>query len=276
VAEIVGAFGTPHMPNSPEAVRQNPQSEVGQLFRAVRSHLEAVDPEVLVVFDTDHFAVFFYDNLPSFCVGIAERTRGPGTDDWPGLPSYDNVPVEEGLGRHLLRYALGQGFDLARTEEFIVDHSIIVPLHFLNPAMQRPMLPVWVNGIAPPFPTARRVYALGRMVRDAVEAWPRTLRVGVICSGALSGDIGGPRARDHQPAAPPDYQWVANVVRRISDGEIEDLLSEATEERILRAGNVTGEMLNWIALLGVVGAHKPRMLEPQTEAGNGYGAWRWD
>ena len=60
-------------------------------------------------------------------------------------------------------------FDLTLTEEFTVVHSITVPLEMLNPAMQRPMVPFWINGIAPPLPLARRVYAAGQMVRSAIE-----------------------------------------------------------------------------------------------------------
>lgn len=171
---------------------------------------------------------------------------------------------------------LGEGFDLARAEEFTVDHSITVPLHFLNRGNLRPIVPVWVNGIAPPLPSAKRCYALGQMVRSAVEAWPGTLRVGLVASGAISGDIGGPWSKPHRPDGEPDVEWVKHVVGRISNGEITELLNEATGARIRAGGNVTGEMLNWIALLGVVGGRTPRFLEPQVAGGNAYGAWRWD
>src|SRR5256885_1479725 len=172
------------MPGTPGAVEKNPQSEVGQLFLGVREHVEAVNPDVLIVFDTDHFATWFYDRMPTFAVGVAEMTSGPGTDDWPGLVWYDKVPVHEPLARYLHRTGIEHEFDFLLTEEFTVDHSIIVPLHFLNGNMQeltmkRPMVPIWINGIAPPLPRARRVYALGQMVRQAVEAWPSNLRVGV-------------------------------------------------------------------------------------------------
>jgi hypothetical protein len=100
VAEIVGAFAVGHAPNAPgEVSRLGAGSEYAPLFAGVSEHLEAVDPDVIVMFDTDHFATFFYDNLPTFAVGIADHTSGPGTDRWPGLPSYDNIPVEESLAR---------------------------------------------------------------------------------------------------------------------------------------------------------------------------------
>src|SRR5207247_3974267 len=128
---------------------------------------------------------------------------------------YD-VPVDEPLGRYLHEAGLGQGFDLAVTQEFTIDHSIIVPLHFLSPAMQRPIVPIWINGIAPPLPLSKRCFALGAMMRQATEAWPTKARVAILASGAISGDIGGPRALDGQPLAPPDEAWVRPVVGRMS------------------------------------------------------------
>jgi hypothetical protein len=54
------------------------------------------------------------------------------------------------------------------------------------------------------------------------------------------------------------------------------LLSEATEERMLAAGNVAGELLNWIALLGAIGDRRPAFVEAQASHGHAYAAWRWD
>jgi hypothetical protein len=137
MAELVGAFGVPHMPNTPLAVRLAPDGELAQLFGAVRTHVDALDPQALVVFDTDHFATWYYQKLPVFAVGVAAQTSGPGTDDWPGLTSFEDIPVAEDLARHLYVCGLDAGFDLTLTEEFGVDHSITVPLEMLNPAMER-------------------------------------------------------------------------------------------------------------------------------------------
>src|SRR5262249_26047007 len=161
------------------------------------------------------------------------------------------------------------------TEEFTIDHSITVPLEMLNPAMDRPFVPFWVNGIAPPLPLARRVYTAGQMVRQSIAALPGTARVGIIASGAISGDIGGPHARPGGPGGPPDEAWVTFALQCMRAGQIDDLLNAATRERLQAAGNVTGEILNWIALLGAVGDRKPCLVEPQLRGGNGYAAWRW-
>jgi len=277
VAEIVGAFAVGHAPNAPGDVeRLGASSEFSPLFAGVSEHLEAVDPDVIVMFDTDHFATFFYDNLPTFAVGISDRTSGPGTDRWPGLPSYDNISVDKSLARFVHKEGVEHGFDLAASLEFGVDHSIVVPLHFLNPGMRRPIVPIWINGIAPPMPRAKRCFDLGGMVQSAVGAWPQDLRVAVVASGSISGDIGGPRARDHQPSAAADAAWMHQVLGRLSRGEVNELLNDATAERIAAAGNVSGELLNWIALLAVVGDHRPAFLESQLDSGFAYAAWRFD
>jgi aromatic ring-opening dioxygenase catalytic subunit (LigB family) len=277
VAEIVGAFATGHSPSAPgDVARHGAGSEYTPLYAGVSEHLEAVAPDVILIFDTDHFATFFYDNLPTFAVGVAALTSGPGTDTWPGLPSYEEIAVEQSLADLVHRRGIEQGFDLARSMEFGVDHSIIVPLHFLNPGMRRPIVPVWINGIAPPMPLAKRCFELGSMVRTAIESWPSDLRVAVVASGSISGDIGGPRARDHQPSAKADPVWMEQVLRRLSKGEITELLNEASAERIAAAGNVSGELLNWIALLGTIDNRRPVFLESQFDAGFAYGAWRFD
>jgi protocatechuate 4,5-dioxygenase beta chain len=114
------------------------------------------------------------------------------------------------------------------------------------------------------------------MVQSAVGAWPQDLRVAVVASGSISGDIGGPRARDHQPSAAADAAWMHQVLGRLSRGEVNELLNDATAERIAAAGNVSGELLNWIALLAVVGDHRPAFLESQLDSGFAYAAWRFD
>ena len=275
MAEIVGAFGVPHIPPAPMFAEQDPHHPLAKLYDAVYQHVKAVDPDVLVVFDSDHFSSFFLNNLPAFAVGVAQQTHGPGNDDdWPGLPVYEGIPVHESLANQVYVEGLRNSFDLSLTQEFALDHSIVVPLHFLNPGMAKPFVPVWVNGLAHPIPLARRCHALGQMVRQAVESFPSQARVAIVASGTISGDIGTASAFPGGDFGPSDMVWVEEAVGYLRRGETEDLLNAATAERLRAAGNATGEMLNWIALLGAVGNLKPRFLE--TDSGNAWAAWRWD
>jgi hypothetical protein len=276
MATIVGAFGVPHMPTSPGDCAAHPTSLVARGFAAVRGHVDDIDPDVLVVFDTDHFHHWFYDRLPAFAVGVAVRTDGPGTDNWPGEARFDHIPVDEALARHVYASGLAAAFDLALSEEFQVDHSITVPVHFLAASggvVERPIVPVWINGIAPPFPLASRSRDLGAMVSAAVASYPADTRVGLVASGAISGDIGGAHARPGSPMAPPDEAWLADVDRWLREGRLDALVAAATPDRLRAAGNVSGECLNWIALLGAVGGRRPTFLEMDTFGGNAFAAW---
>ena len=40
---------------------------------------------------------------------------------------------------------------------------------------------------------------------------------------------------------------------------------------MLKAGNVGGELLNWIAMLGAIGNRKPNYVAPQMQNGHAYG-----
>ena len=274
MAEIVAAFGVPHTPAFPALVaKDGPTCETALLFAEVARNLEAIAPDVIVVFDSDHLNTFFLDNLPTFAVGIAEQVVGP--NDHTAMPTY-TVPVEANLARHMLVRGVGSGFDLSLAQDFTIDHSILVPLHFLTPRMQIPIVPIFVNGLAPPLPLAKRCHALGQMVRDAIAGWPAETRVAILASGSFSLEVGGPRIVPGGRSGTPDPGWAKRIESHLMNARVNDLLNEATTERMIAAGNVGGELLNWIALLGAIGERRPVFLEPQRSHGHAYAAWRWD
>jgi protocatechuate 4,5-dioxygenase beta chain len=274
VAEIVAGVGVPHTPALPaEVARQGESHPAKQLFNAVQAHLQAVQPDVLVVFDSDHLNSFFLDNLPLLSVGVAPQTCGP--NDGTSMPRYE-VPIHESLAQAIRVHGINQGFDLALSQEFEVDHSILVPLHFLTPGMQVPIVPIFIGGIVPPLPLAKRCFALGQMVRDAIAAWPDPLRVAILASGSLSLDIGGPLAPEGMLAGVADPAWVDQILDYLRSAAHDDLLNAATADRLARAGNIGGELLNWIAMLGALGPRRPVMAEKLLAHGDGFAAWRWD
>jgi gallate dioxygenase len=276
LAEIVCALGVPHTPAFPALVaRDGPECETARLFRTVREHLEAVRPDVLLVFDSDHLNTFFFDNLPIFAVGVASTIEGPN-DDTATIIAPTVVPGHERFARYLYRNTVNGGYDLSLTESFTIDHSIMVPLHFVTPTMNIPIVPLFINGLAPPLPAAKRCFALGELIRTVIESWPSDARVGIIASGSFSLEVAGPRIAPGAMAGVPNPIWVTRVVSLLSNAKIDDLLNEATSDQLSSAGNVAGEILNWIAMLGVLGKRKPTFLEPQLAMGHAYGIWRWD
>jgi gallate dioxygenase len=273
MAEIVGAFGVPHTPVFPWFVkRDGPDSETARLFASLSEHLAAVRPDLIVMFDTDHLNTFFLDNLPVFAVGVTEQFKGP-CDEVRDCPIYTIKSLPDFAG-HFRRVGVRAGFDLALVQDFPVDHSVAVPLHFMTPTMHIPVVPVFISGHIAPLPASRRCFELGCVLRRAVASWQVPLRVAVIGSGSFSLEVFGPRIAPGRSDGVPDPEWVRRILALLDQADIETLIASASEEQMLKAGNVGGELLNWIAMLGAFDARKPDFLAPQMQNGHAYAAWR--
>ena len=109
-------------------------------------------------------------------------------------------------------------------------------------------------------------------MREAIERWPQPARVALIASGSLSLDIGGPLAPRGQMAGVADRGWVDEILGYLRQAAHDDLLNAATADRLSRAGNIGGELLNWITLTGAVGKTRPLFLE--NDDGSGYAVWK--
>ena len=275
MAQIVAGFGVPHTPVFPFFVkRDGPDCETAKLFAAQKEQLAAARPDVIVMFDTDHLNTFFLDNLPIFAVGVDKAFTGPN-DEPREMPIY-TIPSAVDLAAHIRKTVVKDGFDAALTQHFSVDHSVAVPLHFLTPDMSIPVIPFFISGHLPPLPPARRCYALGEAVARAIATWPAALRVVIMGSGSFSLEVAGPRMAPGRTDGVPDPDWALRVIKYLEQRQIEKLISEATPHQLLKAGNVGGELLNWIAMLGAIGDRKPNYVAPQMQNGHAYGVWRWD
>lgn len=273
MAEVVGAVGVPHNPHFPRIVAQGgPMAEeLARLYGEVTRHLRELAPDVLVFFTSDHYNIFFVESLPIFSIGVAESTYGPS--DYRELAAYQ-IPIDSPLARRIQVHAVRSGFDVGMSQEFEIDHPVTVPLHFLTPRMDVPIVPVFVSGLMPPLPAARRCRALGATIRQALEQIPDNKRVVAVASGSFSLEIGGPRMSDTSHTGVPDPEWSERVVALLAAGKVDELVAEASEEQIGHAGNAGGELLDWIAMLGMFDPCPPAFLEAQHELGHAFAAWR--
>jgi protocatechuate 4,5-dioxygenase beta chain len=275
VADIVGAFAVPHTPHFPNLVARGAPvaPELERLYGTVRRHLEAVEPDVILFFTSDHYNVFFEASLPIFSIGVAECARGPS--DYPDLPAL-TVRIDADLARAIQRHVVRAGFDVGMSQEFELDHSVTVPLHFLTPRGDVPVVPLFTSAFIRPIPSSQRCHALGQAMRQAVEGDPDRRRVAVVATGSFSLEIGGPRIAADSHTGVPDPAWVERVVALLRAAEVDQLVREATDERLDRAGNAGGELLDWIEMLGTFDAGPPAFLESQPEHGHAYAAWPLD
>jgi aromatic ring-opening dioxygenase catalytic subunit (LigB family) len=248
MAEIVAAMALTHSPGLTgwfDAAPPDQQALARKALAEMRMRLEASRPDVLLMFSNDHLLNWPINNTPEYTVGIAERHTGPADwyDEWLALDKYE-VPGHPALARHLVSAAARERLALAYLRDMQFDDGISVPLHYLNPAMLIPVVPVTMNCTVPPIPTPARAYEVGVLLREIVRAFPGRERVAVIGTGGLSHEPGGPR-----------YFWVDEefdlwFLDLLKRGDHAALLRECTLERMEQAGSGgTAELLAWIVAM---------------------------
>lgn len=272
MAQLVGAYGVPHTPAFPSAVKaQGTDSETARLYAQIATHLAATGADTIVVITNDHINTFFWDNWPALCVPLAATSWGPNDAvlDQP----IRQMRLATGLGETLLNRLVDNEFDPSRSRALSLDHATLVPLHFLDPDNRLAVLPLLINGMAPPLPKAGRMHRLGRQLRMAIEEWVSDARVAVLASGSFSLEVGGPRIQDDAIFGVPDPEWADRASELIRTADIDTLIAESTPKQMTAAGNVGGEILNWIVMLGAAGSREPAFLTQQLEFGHAYAAW---
>jgi hypothetical protein len=112
---------------------------------------------------------------------------------------------------------------------------------------------------------------------SAVKTLPQKMRVAVIATGSFSLEIGGPKIDPGKRNSVPDIEWSKHLHRRIGKAEFQEIVEEATPQRMWKAGNIGGELLNWVVLFGMVGKAKPHYLADHDDKdAHAYAVWRWD
>ena len=177
---------SPLMLTDIEPTDMSAQDEFNAGLAVAGRELQAFDPELVVVFGPDHFNGFFYDLMPSFCIGLAATSA----EDWQLKPDPLRVPKELALG--CVRQLHSQDIDVALSYAMKVDHGITLPLHKLAGSLDRyEVLPVFINCAADPRPSFRRTRMLGAAVGRHLASTGK--RIAVIGSGGLSHDPPTPR-----------------------------------------------------------------------------------
>lgn len=265
MAEIVAAAAVSHAPlitGKPEIARPEQRERFHAGYRELGRRLLAARPDLLVMFVNDHLQNFAYDNLPAFCVGLAAAYPAPseGGARLMRLPPRA-VPGHADWGLALLTAGLEAGFDFAYSYELESWDELSVPLHFLLPAGDRPVVPIYTNCAAPPLPTLRRCREMGAFVGTFVRSRPGSERVALVGTGGLSHWVGTPETG----RVNPDFdRWVLDQVVR---GDLEALVRLRDEEIEGGGGNGAQELRNWIALLAAVPGWRGEVLayEPVEE-----------
>jgi hypothetical protein len=246
--------------------------------RLLGERLAAANADVVVIFGDDQNEMFTDDGIPAFGCFTGDRLidwppagerlarlpRGIRAATWAahGTGATEHLVSAE-LSRRVLEHLVESDFDMTRIarqpEGRTLGHAFTFPRYRLGLPPGVPMVPVFINTYYPPnVPAAQRCYALGDVVRRAIESWESEARVVVIASGGLS----------HFVVDEELDRRVLTGIERDDAGALGSLT-----RRQLRSG--TSEILNWIAAAGALSGLRAEVIDYvpgyRTPAGTGAG-----
>lgn len=270
--------------HSPLMLKEMPETLPGsqaafmRTMQDVAEDLGEFEPELVVTFGPDHFNGFFYDLMPSFCIGV----KAEGTQDW-GIGG-GSLQVPSDLAIACVRHLHRQGFDTAISHEMKVDHGTTISLSQVAGALDTySVLPIFVNCAADPRPSMARARLFGAEVGRYLSERGLT-RVAVLGSGGLSHDPPTPRlstaspelakrlikrsvptteelqnrearvmkaaaalVAGEGPCMPPNSEWDAQFLQKVTTWDCAGLDGITDDELDERAGFGGHEVRTWVA-----------------------------
>jgi aromatic ring-opening dioxygenase catalytic subunit (LigB family) len=187
MAEIVAAMAMTHSPGLTGWFDRAPEDQRLQARRALdemRERLRAARPDVVVLFSNDHLLNWPINNTPEYTVGIGPEHVGPADwyDAWLALAKY-RIPGRPALARYLVNEGARRRLAFAYLRDMQFDDGVSVPMHYLNPDGDIPLVPVTMNCTVPPLPTPERAYQVGTTLHEMIRAYPGGERVAVLLGG---------------------------------------------------------------------------------------------
>lgn len=256
MARIVGGIGSSHAPSIAQAWDKGQQADVlwAPLFdgyKPVKRWLAELRPDLMIAVYNDHLNRFFFDAYPTFALGAADTF--PQADEGWGKRDLPDLPGDSRFGWHLARSLVEDEFDPTICQEMAVDHGILSVLPMLTDARwAAPVIPIAVNVIQHPLPTARRLWRLGAALRRAVENFPEDRRVVVLSTGGLSHQLHGERFGMVSP------EW-DNRFLDLLESDPEQLVALSHHDYMERGGAESVEMILWLAMRAALGPRVRRV-----------------
>jgi len=253
MATIIGGLAASHVPSIGGAIaRGETQTPYWKpffdAFNPVHAWLADKKPDVAIVIYNDHGLNFFLDKMPTFAIGVADHYDN-ADEGWgiPVLPSFEGDPE---LSWHLAESLVGDGFDMTMCQELLVDHAFTLPIKLMYPnaGARWPLrtIPITINSVQHPLPTAARCWKLGQAIGRAVISYPKDARVVILGTGGLSHQLDGERAGFINK----DFDLLC--MKDIVDDP--EALTHFTNRQIVElAGSQGVELMTWIAMRAALG-----------------------
>ena len=244
----------------------------------IRANIKRARADAVLLIGDDQAENFTADNMPQLLV----YTGGDYVaDDWDRkhTATIRNHPE---IARKLVAGAVEEGFDVCWSDGFrdgkLLSHAHTEPILYLIRESGVPVVPVFVNAVHPPAPSAARCYAFGQAIGRVIARDLADRRIVLCASGGLSHF-----SPSHPWAHHVGSRYVGDIAvdfdRRIvqwmREGQGEKLAQFSARELI---ENGEGELRQWIVMLGALGGARPEFLvyEPLFRSIMGMGVGYWD
>ncbi len=204
----------------------------------MRQDIVDAGAEALIVVAAEHFANFFMNNMPAYCIGMGEEYEGPIEDpDWLKIER-TKIPGNPDLSKRIITEVM-QTVDTAFAEEWKFDHGISVPLHFLTPEYDLPIIPVNINCQGPPLTPLHRAWEFGEALRRACDSVPE--KIALVGTGGIS----------HWPATPDSGKineaWDRDFLEKFKRNDKAAMLDYSDVDTYDEAGQGGFEIRTFIA-----------------------------
>jgi hypothetical protein len=251
MARVIGGIGTSHVPTIGLAYDKGKQEHPAwkplfEGYKPVAAWLAEHEPDVLLMVYNDHASTFFFDLYPTFGIGVSASF--PIADEGAGprpLPALKGHPQ---LAAHLTEQLLNDEFDMTVFQEKPVDHGCLSPLPLMwppQPDWPGCVIPIVVNVLQYPLPTAARCYKLGAALRRAIESFPEDLKVVVVGTGGLSHQVHGERTGFN------NTDWDMQFLELIERDPAQ--LARLRHVDYVRLGGAEGaEVIMWLVMRGAL------------------------
>ena len=244
----------------------------------IRERLKRARADAVLLIGDDQAENFAADNMPQLLV-----YTGPDyvADDWDRSHTA-TVANHREVARTLVAGCVEEGFDVAWSDEFragkLLSHAHAEPILYLIRESGVPVVPVFVNAVHPPAPSAARCYAFGQAIGRVIARDMPGRRIALCASGGLSHF-----SPSHPWAHHVGSRYVGDIAvdfdRRIVQWMREgrgEKLAQLTSRELIENGE--GELRQWIVMLGALGGARPKFLvyEPLFRSIMGMGVGWWD
>lgn len=252
MARITAGVGSSHVPALGAALDggRTAHPDWAPIFAGYewsRDWLAAQRPDVVILVYNDHASAFSLDVVPTFAIGCAD-VFAPADEGWGAR----RVPKVEGhpeLAWHIANSLVLEEFDMTFINQMDVDHGLTVPLSLLcgqPEAWPVKVIPLAVNVIQYPVPTANRCWRLGEAIARAVKSFPQDLDVQVWGTGGMSHQLSGSRA------GLINRKWDTDFLDRLTT-DPHALRTMSHDEYIREAGSEGMELIMWMTMRGALG-----------------------